>query len=99
MIKPSELWVPEFYDIDLVLQFGATKYEPNNWLEPDGTKASLEQQCDSMFHHLCEIRCGRVVDRESKLHPALHLACRAMMSYTRYKRGLEKVVGDSNENS
>lgn len=73
-----------------------------NWLEPDGNKSSFEAMHTSMFHHLAEsysntvnmelcdedgdhIRYARR-DKESGLDPLLHLACRALMMYTRLKR-------------
>lgn len=82
------LMQPEFADIIQVLEFGATKYEPNNWLQPDGAKSSHKDMCASIFRHAAEVYAGRTEDGETGLHPALHLAVRALMLYTRYKRGI-----------
>lgn len=85
----------EFNDVIKVLEFGATKYAVNNWLKPNGKGAGHKENHDSMFHHLAESFAGRKVDKESGLHPLLHLACRALMAYTRTERGIVK--GDENE--
>lgn len=83
------LWQPEFYDVIKVLEMGAKKHGANNWLDPNGKKADHKSMHDSMFHHLAESFSGSRKDTESGLDPLLHLACRALMSYTRKKRGLE----------
>jgi len=88
--KRLELIPDEFYDVGLVLNFGATKYEPRNWEEKNGIKADFKQQHDSMFHHLAESFAGwSRHDQESDLDPLLHLACRALMCYTRIKREID----------
>lgn len=89
----SDLIVNEFFDIGKVLDFGATKYEPNNWLKPNGTKSSFKDRHDSLFHHLAQsfaagpnkYKANRY-DDESKLDHLLHLACGALMLYTRIQR-------------
>ena len=92
----SEYWQPEFFDMVKVLEMGAKKHGANNWLKPLGKKADHKAMHDSMFHHLAESFAQdgfsgerRNLDAESGLDPLLHLACRALMSYTRKKRGLE----------
>lgn len=81
---------PEFKDVFLVLEFGAQKYPPDGWLNPDPVKAKLTHRsnCDSMFHHLAARYAGIKTDHESELSHYLHLSCRALMAYTREKRGL-----------
>lgn len=86
MVKKNELWVDEFYDISKVLEMGAKKYGPRDW-ETSGTHLTHKANHDSMFHHLAESYSGITEDHESELHPLLHLACRALMGYTLWKRG------------
>lgn len=91
----SDLWQDEFFDIIKVLEFGAKKHGKANWLERGGKKSNHKDMHDSMFHHLSEsfaMEDGYSAvrgDRETGLDPLLHLACRALMCYTRKKRGLE----------
>lgn len=85
----SQYWQPEFFHIDKVLEMGAKKHGANNWLDPDGSKSSHKQMCDSAFHHLAAEFCdpgGN--DKESGLPHVLHAACRLLMCYTRRVRGL-----------
>lgn len=76
----------EFKDLFLILDFGATKYPVNGWL--NGIAFNHKKNHDSMFHHLAESYVGVTKDKESGHHPLLHLGCRAMMEYTLLKRGL-----------
>ena len=101
-MKRSELWVPEFDDLSLVLDWGATKHAPRNWEQKDGIKSSFQQMHDSMFHHLAESLAQGIFgnlyigqggglyrgDFESRLDPLLHLSCRGLMCYTLLKRGM-----------
>lgn len=84
----------EMYNFIKVVEFGVAKgYEPNNWLEPNGKRCSEKAMHDSMFHHLAESFSKDVkIDKESGLDPLLHLACRALMLYTRRQKGI--VHGD-----
>lgn len=82
------LWVSEFDDFYRVLEMGAEKHGSFNWLDPNGSKSSHKDMCDSMFHHLAEAYTGKLEDDESGMNPLLHLISRAMMLYTRQKRGL-----------
>lgn len=82
------LWEPEFYDVVHVLQMGMRKYGARNWLQPDGKASSHKHRHNSLFHHLSESYTGQTADKESGLHPLLHLVCGALMLYTRQKRGI-----------
>ena len=84
---PYKLWQPEFYDILEVLEFGATKHGASNWLETDGRKSSRKNMLESMGRHWAEAHTSHI-DHETKLDPLLHLACRALMAYTRSKRDI-----------
>ncbi len=74
----------EMQDFKKVMAFGISKgYEPDSWLLKNGAKTSNKEMHDSMFHHLAESFSGQTRDAESGLDPLLHLACRALMLYTR----------------
>lgn len=89
MTTNNEYEVPtEFADILDVMEMGAKKHGGNNWLNPNGRKSSLKDMHDSMFHHLAESFSGSRADAESGLDPLLHLACRALMTYTRIQRDI-----------
>ena len=79
---------PELDDWKAVLSMGAEKYGANNWLTPNGKKSSHNDMHASMSRHLEESWRGEMHDKESGLHPLLHLASRALMMYTRSKRGI-----------
>lgn len=76
----------EWYALNLVLADGAQKHGEGTWLDP--TNPSLQHKANhaSMSRHLAEAYCGITEDRDSGLHPLLHLACRALMEYTRHVR-------------
>lgn len=82
------LYVKEFDDFYSVLEMGASKHGALNWLEDNGSKSSHSDMCASMFRHLAEASTGKTEDDESGLHPLLHLVTRALMLYTRQKRGI-----------
>jgi hypothetical protein len=79
----------EMLDFQKVMAFGISKgYEPDSWLLKNGAKTSNKDMHDSMFHHLAESFAGQTKDKESGLDPLLHLACRALMLYTRRQNGI-----------
>ncbi len=81
----------EFNDVFTVLEFGAKKYELQGWLKEDAYKMGHKDNSDSMFHHLSASFVSEgSTDKESGLNHLLHLACRALMEYTRQKRGIRK---------
>lgn len=89
-LKPNKekLEVPkEMYDFLKVMEMGAKKYGANNWLDDDGHCSDHKSMHASMFRHLAESSAGFTADKESGLHPLLHLAARALMVYTRQKLG------------
>lgn len=79
----------EFQDVYKVLEYGATKYEPNNWLKPDGKRSTYTEYHDSAFHHLARSFAGVRADEETKLDHLLHAAINCLMLYTRMKRGIK----------
>ncbi len=82
---------PELFDFLDVIENGAKKYAPGNWLKVDGKTASHKDMHNSIFHHVAESYAGLEKDRDSGLNPKLHGACRLLMSYTRQKRGIKHV--------
>lgn len=87
---PSEAIPSEMFDFLSIVSMGAKKYAMNNWMLPDGKKSKESDMHDSMFHHLAQSFTGGrgAKDAESGADPLLHLACRALMLYTRRKRGI-----------
>lgn len=63
-------------------------HKPNNWMDPNGSKSSQKDMYASMFRHLSESATGRREDKDSGLHPLLHLASRALMMYYRDIKGI-----------
>lgn len=57
-----------------VLEFGAKKYEPDNWKKGFPKKEVLE----SMQRHLAKLFDGEEIDQESGLHHIGHIMCNAM---------------------
>ena len=94
MKKYSFTVPPEFEDYKEIMEFGATKHGPDNWLDPDGNKSSFKQMHDSMFHHLARSFAGDRIDPETGKDHLLHLITRAQMMYVRLQRGLTH--GDDN---
>lgn len=89
----NNLLKKDMLDFIKVLEMGARKYEPNGWLLPDGAGTSEKEMHASMFRHLSKSAVyGELflkdaqLDDESELDHLLHVACRALMLYTRRKR-------------
>lgn len=74
----------EFDDIVLVLMNGAEKYEAHGW--ENGVAFEKDANLASIRRHENDYKAGIIVDKDSGLHPLLHVACRAMMQYTLDKR-------------
>jgi hypothetical protein len=79
----------EFEDIDLVLKMGAEKYGAHTFLKEKDHHLTPKDNCSSMFRHLAKHTAGIRFDEESGLDHLLHLATRALMGFTRHKRGLD----------
>ena len=75
-----------------VFDFGAKKHPDSgdtpNFLTPEGNKCSLEVRGNSCLHHSSDVRAGKTQDKESGLHPALHLIASAAILYIRHKRNI-----------
>lgn len=83
-----KLFCDDFLDFMEVLEMGAAKYKPNGWLDADGNGTSHKEMHASMFRHLASSSAGIINDGESGLDHLLHVATRALMLYTRRKRGI-----------
>ncbi len=57
-----------------VLEFGAKKYAPKNWMKPMDTTEILE----SMQRHLAALLDGEIYDAESGISHMGHIQCNAM---------------------
>jgi len=75
--KPQMHLLPwqELEEVVRVLEFGAQKYAPGNWMHvPDGRLRYL----NAVLRHAADIAKGNRYDSESKLLVAGHLACSAL---------------------
>lgn len=82
-----------FHALYRVVQMGAKKHGQDNWLRPNGSKSSRKDNCASMFRHLSSVSAGVFTDEESGEGHEIHLACRALMGYTRRIRKIEEEQG------
>lgn len=91
---PGEGFPRELFDHIQILvnSYKSGKYPMNNWLEPDGKGMSDEANNASMKRHFKKYLAGIELDDDSGMDHLLHLAVRAMMKYTRRKKGLVHVL-------
>lgn len=85
---PKEAIPEEMFEFLKIVKMGASKYALNNWLNEDGQNADERNMHASMFRHLAASSAGQNVDNESGEDHLLHLACRALMLYTRRQRNI-----------
>jgi|SRR6185437_10659158 len=78
---------PEMLDVVQVIEAGRVKHG-DTWLNAEGATMSLKDNCASLQRHLDKKKKGILLDKDSGLDHDLHIACRALMSYVRKKRGL-----------
>lgn len=77
---PLSLIDPHFLmDMASVLKGGEEKYGERNWMKENGLP--WEALSDSMMRHVLEFNSGESHDKDSGLHPLVHVACNAMMLY------------------
>lgn len=62
-------------EIAKVLTFGAEKYKENSW---QTVKNSYERYRGSLLRHMAAMQAGKILDEESGLLHAAHLACNAI---------------------
>jgi hypothetical protein len=71
-----------------VLEFGALKYAPKNWMKPMDTTKILE----SMQRHLAALFDGEEYDPESGISHMGHIQCNALFyNYHKERERLEKL--------
>jgi len=73
-----ELIDPDFINgVGAVLTFGAAKYEANNWKKAK-SKENRERIKGAMLRHQTALMSGEIIDSDSGLHHAYHIATNAM---------------------
>ena len=74
--KPKWSLVPQSALLPMieVLEFGATKYEPFNWMKG----LSVKEICESLKRHLDSFMEGEDNDKESELSHIGHIQCNAL---------------------
>lgn len=85
-----EVPVEMFCFLDVMLH-GAKKYAPNNWLEEDGAKSNHKDMHSSLLRHAAASFGGTDIDKDSGFYHLQNAATRALMLYTRKKRGIVHV--------
>lgn len=76
------IYPEEWTDLMKVSYMGASKYEPNGWMD---TNVSILPKVDNLkhiMHHIVETSMDIKEDYESGLHPALHAAWRLLALYS-----------------
>lgn len=95
-ISPEDLkLIPEGFINELcaVLRHGADKYGVDNWRKCKVDDA-IDRYSEAAVRHAVSIQRGEVLDQDSKLNSAAHLACNAafLVHFTKilqYQRGQE----------
>lgn len=72
-LRWSLLPMEELEEVVKVLDYGATKYAPNNW-----KKIDTERYMDALMRHMAAYLQGETEDPETKLHHMAHIACNAL---------------------
>jgi len=68
-----------------ILEHGAEKYEPHGWkILPTSPTMGVLDNIHHMLNHINNLKKGILLDNDSGLHHASHVACRALMMVTRY---------------
>jgi hypothetical protein len=71
-------------EVGRVGTFGAEKYTDGGWIDvPDGS----ERYTDALYRHLLAEGTGEIVDTDSKLHHAAHVAWNALARLECDKKG------------
>lgn len=76
----------EFLDVHLIVKKGAKKHGKDTWKDKNNPSLEKEANYASMCRHLAKYYAGNPIDKESGYSHLLHLACRALMKYSRIKK-------------
>ncbi len=76
----------EFMDVLKIMD--PPKYTAGSWLDRENPSLQPTANLMSMCRHLYKIADEDYIDDESMEYHHLHLAARALMEYTRIKRGI-----------
>lgn len=79
----AKIWMGFLTPIARVLEFGAAKYDWDNWKN----HLDREEILDSSMRHLASLIDGELHDKESQLHHLGHLACNLMFYWYHYGKG------------
>lgn len=71
-LRPSLLPVESLVGITEVLEFGAKKYDIDNWKQVDNGE---HRYFNALMRHLWAYQSGEIVDDESGLHHLKHAGC------------------------
>jgi len=91
--KLSRVWWGILTPIAKVLEFGATKYDWDNW------KKGLDRQelLDSLGRHVQALMDDELHDEDSKLHHIAHILCNCMFYWFFFNKK-EKLFKDGKKN-
>ena len=86
----DEIIIPdEFEHFTRVLyRAAAGKYEPNNWMKPDGVNTDRKSAFASTHRHVAQSQFGERIDSETGLPHILHAIARLQMIHVRQVRGI-----------
>lgn len=85
----KKMFPEAFADMQKVVDLGGRKYGYGSFLDHDNPSLQRKANHASMSRHLAEGYMGVTADKESGVHPYLHLAVRALMAYTRVVRNIK----------
>ena len=74
---------PVIDDVIKVLEYGAKKYDENNWIK---VKNGFVRYINAAFRHLFARCCGEINDKESSLPHMAHAICSLMFAFHFDKR-------------
>ena len=89
-----ELIDPKFINgVGAVLTFGANKYSADNWKKAN-KKKDRDRILGAMLRHQMALASGELIDKDSGLHHAYHIATNAMfLAWHDMNEGLHRKQG------
>ena len=82
-----EMFAFALLELERITDNGGQKHGYGSWKDKDNPSLQHVANCNSMFHHLADSFADIKEDKDSGLHPCLHLAWRALAMYEREVRG------------